>query len=272
MKFHRLIAVFIAGAIFGCQPNNAGNNQEVEVAKEEVAVDIYENIPLEVKNGLQAHGGLALWRSFGSLSFDVVKKDKREHQIIDLNTRKVYIENEKFKVGFDGEMAWISPDMEAMGGGSPRFYQGVYFYFFALPHVLGDPGINFEILAPRSIDSIQYDVVKVSFNDGIGDAPKDYYVAHFDQNTHRLEWLLYTVTYYSGESTEKYNAVKYDGWQNVNGLLVPTAFRSFKYVDGEVGEERSSTTFENVKFDKDSPDPSIFSKPAIAAIDSSNVK
>ncbi len=273
MKINNLLSIPIAMLLLvGCQSEKPAKDEAETTMSEEAKPDIYASLPTVIKNGLIAHGGLELWRSFGSLSYDIVKKDKVEHQLIDLHSRKVLITSDKYKIGFDGETAWISPNKDAMGGGSARFYQGVYFYFFALPHVLGDPGLNFETLPDKTIAGKTYDVVKVSYNDGVGDASGDYYVAHFDKSTHRLDWLLYTVTYFSGESHENYNAVNYEGWQEVGGLMVPTAFTSYIYKDGEIGEVRSKTEFDNIKFDTANPASSVFAKPEDAEVDSLLVK
>lgn len=270
MRSHILIlSTAIILLIASCQ----SQDQEAKISAGPVAVeavDPYKDIPVELKNGLEAHGGLQLWKSFSTVGYDLIKNGNKEHQLIELQSRKVLLTSDTYKVGFDGKEVWVSPDMKAFGRGSARFYHNLNFYFFAIPHVFGDPGINFEVLPEKTIEGKSYDVVKISFSNGVGDASGDYYVAHFDQETHRLHLLLYTVTYYSNKSSENYNAIIYHEWQKVNGLLVPKVFKGYKYANGEIGEQRYEAQFDDVKFDVVSPDPSIFEMPENAVVDSLN--
>jgi hypothetical protein len=82
-----------------------------------------------------------------------------------------------------------------------------------------------------------------------------------------MELLLYTVTYYSKESHEKYNALLYE-WQEVNGMQVTKSIKGYKYDSGRLGDLRYESSFNNVTFSKEKPDDSIFSIPNIAEIDS----
>lgn len=231
----------------------------------------YDHIPAELLAGLDAHGGVETWKKYGKLSYDLTKRGNSEQLVTDLHSRKVLLTMSDHKIGYDGQNVWISPNKEAMGGGSPRFYHNLNFYFFAVPFVFADAGINYEILPAREIDGKLYDAVKISYNEGVGDASGDYYVAHFDQETHQLYLLLYTVTYFSGESHENYNALIYQDWQNVGGLLVPKMMQGYKYADGEIGEQRYEARFENVVFEENAPDPSQFAMPENAEIDSLKV-
>lgn len=79
--------------------------------------------------------------------------------------------------------------------------------------------------------------------------------------------LLYTVTYFSGEANESFNARVYDALQEVDGLLVPARMVSYRWENGTLGEKRSETEFRNVRFSKEAPDASQFEIPKGAYID-----
>ena len=225
-----------------------------------------QELPNLLKQGLTAHGGLAQWNKMHTLKYSIERNDKPEHHLIDLKSRKVLLTHEDYKLGFDGKEVWVTPNLEAFGKGSPRFYHNLIFYFYAIPFVLADPGINYEVLPQKEIEGQQYNVLKISYQDGIGDAPDDYYIAHFNTTTNRMDWLLYTVTYYSGEKNEKYNALKFD-WQEVNGLWVPSKMTGYKTKDGKITDFRYSRLFKNVSITSEPANSAIFEMPKGAAID-----
>jgi len=158
-------------------------------------------LPSLLTKALTAHGGLANWQTMNTLEYTLERNQKPEQHLIDLQTRKVLLKHEDYQLGFDGQEVWISPNKEAFGKGSPRFYHNLYFYFYAIPFVLADPGVRYEVLPQKEIQGQLYNALKISYGAGIGDAPDDYYIAHFNTDTNLMEWLLYTVTYYSGETT-----------------------------------------------------------------------
>lgn len=220
---------------------------------------------------LDAHGGLDRWKSYGTLSYDLqgtLGREKQEHHIVDLNSRKVLIENDSFNIGMNGEQVWITPDKATFGKMSPRFYHNLFFYFFSLPYVLADAGAIYEDMGEQNIDGKNYRALKVSFEQGVGDASDDFYIAHLNPETYQLEVLLYTVTYFSGEKTQKFNSLLYKEWQDVDGLLVPAYMEGHKFEDGKVGDLRYSSTFSNVSFNTDSPDQAMFEIPEGGVIDS----
>ena len=216
-------------------------------------------------DAVQTHGGLAVWQSFGSLSFDMVRGDDTQRHTIDLNSRKTRQGNDTFTIGYDGSKVWVAPDTSAFSG-NPRFYNGLFFYFFAMPFVFNDPGVNTEFLGEREVGGKAYNVVQIGYKEGVGDSPNDTYLAHFDPSTNRLHMLLYTVTFNSGAPSTNYNAMVYDEWQEVQGLLVPSRITSHPWEKekGQLGAARGSMEFTNITFGTSAPESSIFEKPAEA--------
>ncbi|WP_051052737.1 DUF6503 family protein [Fulvivirga imtechensis] len=227
--------------------------------------------PHILQKALDAHGSSAHWQTFYSLEYDLTTtlgKEKKEHQLIDLKSRKVRISGSSYTIGFDGEDVWVTPDKVAFAQMPPRFYHNLVFYFFAMPFVLADPGINYEDLGEREIEGKRYLALKVSFQKGVGDADGDLYIAHFNPETFQLEVLLYTVTYFSGEKHENYNVLVYNEWQQVNGLTVPKVMTGHKYEADSIREVRYRAEFSNVDLSDKQADASLFLRPAGAEIDS----
>ena len=234
----------------------------------------------ELEQSTQAHGGIDAFRNYGTLEYDqnfelTGVMNLKNHQLIDLNSRNVLITSDSYKVGFDGTEAWIVPDMEALGI-PPRFYASTPFYFFGLPFLFSDPGVNAEPLGVKELGGKEYDAVKFTYDKGVGDTSDDDYVAYFDKETNRLEVLTYIVTYplltqgKPKEELERHAAV-YEEWQETGGLIVPKKISFYKWTDDKLGKDSDGfMVFENVTFTQESPDPAVFSKPEGAQVDNSH--
>jgi len=226
--------------------------------------------PELLQKALEAHGGLSTWNNYSHLSYDLLSSGNSgpETHTINLYNRKVLIDRDTVSIGFNGEQVWVSPDLASFGNGSPRFYHNLYFYFFGIPYLLADPGINYEDLGVKTIEGKDYRALKVSYNEGVGDSDEDLYIAHFNPESFQLELLLYTVTYFSGEKNENYNALVYDNWVERNGLIVPAGFKGHKFANDSIGDLRYDVKFSNIEFKKEEPSENLFEIPQNAEVDS----
>ncbi|MEM0994884.1 MAG: DUF6503 family protein [Bacteroidota bacterium] len=257
-KFYFVVLLF---TIACSAPNTTEENSSS-------APDPTEQLPATLQAGLEAHGGLATWQQMRTLAYDIDKDSTTtEHQLIDLQNRKVLLSTDDYRLGFDGKEVWVLPNKAAFGSRSARFYHNLLFYFYALPFLAADPGINYESMTD-TLNNEAYDAVKLTYDAGVGDAPDDEYILYFDQKTHQMEWLLYTVTYFTGEKGTKYNALNYAEWQTVNGLRIPRLLTGYTYANDSIGSKRYDRYFDNVSISSDVPDQSIFEVPAGAEIDS----
>ncbi len=59
-----------------------------------------------------------------------------------------------------------------------------------------------------------------------------------DPETKRMEWLLYTVTFFDGQPNDKFNALKYGNYQEHQGLLFTQESTGYNYENGEIGDVR----------------------------------
>ncbi len=242
--------------------------QQKEKVNTPVTPSHWSAIPAPMMKGLEAHGGLDKWSEMKTMEFSFPKGEAKELHQVDLPSRKVRISHPDYTVGFDGSEAWVTPSKEAFGSGSPRFYHNLIFYFYAIPYVLADPGINYEVLPDRVLNGKTLDAIKISYNAGVGDAPKDYYIAHFDKETHEFYFLLYTVTYFSGAANENFGAIIYDDWTESNGLKVPQSMRGYKWAADTLGEQRYERIFSDIKVNATALSDDLFQMPEGAVIDS----
>ncbi len=248
----------------GCEPSQNASQAEGSTGEAPAPSSVQDALD----RGIAAQGGLATWHSYHTLEYEQVQGDRRVQHLIDLHTRKTLQTTEAYQFGYDGTDVWVAPNLDAFPG-NPRFSNGLDFYFFAIPFVLADPGTNREHLGRVTVDGAEYEAVKISYDAGVGASPDDYYIVHFDPETHRLHLLLYTVTYRSQEPNENYNARVYEEWQEIGGLVLPRKMTSYRWNSEQrrLGEKRRETVYDNVRLSTEKPDATRFARPEGAEID-----
>ncbi len=239
---------------------------------ETVRPDVYANVIPELKACIEAHGGLEVWQSFGGLEYDRLSSSgASDHSIIDLLARKNLVKNDTtYTIGFDGTNVWITPDKEKMK--SPRFFHNLYFYFFALPFVVADPGTNQAYMGEQNFDGSTYKKIKITYGDNVGDSPEDQYILWIDAQTNLLSFINYSVTYFDSSRAESYNAAVYREWEDIQGIKMPKVLSSYRWTADSLGEARGSNTFFNVRFSTQVPDQSLFEVSPGAIIDEGPVE
>lgn len=213
----------------------------------------------QVLRAIEAMGGLEKWYGNGPLAYQF------DYRPLDGSTpRNTYVTNDyrrsravhqigddpAKRFGFDGKDAW-SMTGEKVDELSPRFWSLTPYYFVGLPFVLADEGINFAALPEVTMDGNTYDMVKVTYDAGTGDASGDYYVLYLNQATGELDALRYVVTYPGyfpdgGSTPEK--LMKLSGKTVVDGLTLPTGYTTYMWNDGEVSEPVTEITVTDYAF------------------------
>lgn len=159
----------------------------------------------KVLRSIDAHGGLNAWFSQDGFGFTYdyapvskEKQRKKSHQVIDVMTARAYHSLEipaKGPFAFDGKKAWSKLEGDAKF--AARFWALTPYYFVGMPFVLSDPGVNLEVVdhtaAAAGLENA--DVIAVTFDSNVGDAPEDTYHAFLDKENGVLVGLRYTVTY-----------------------------------------------------------------------------
>ena len=72
------------------------------------------------------------------------------------------------------------------------FFRKTNFYWFAMMQKLLDPGINYNYEGKRNLNGIDYDIVKINYEHGIGDV-SDTYLLYINHKTHLVDQFLFTV-------------------------------------------------------------------------------
>ena len=240
MKNYLLLFALVS-ILFSCQNSSSSTTVAEPAATQVPAIDYPDDLDKVFDN----HGSLAKWNTMKSMSYDIVKKEGNETQMINLNNRTERIKASAFESGYDGKNYWVVADTSYKG--NPKFYTNLIFYFYAMPFVLADDGIVYTKIDPLTFDGVEYPGYRISYNAGVGISPEDEYFIHYDPKTHEMAWLGYTVTFFSGEKSKKISWIRYDDWKQFNGLKLPNTLSWYKSKDGEITELKNKREFINVK-------------------------
>lgn len=214
-----------------------------------------------VLRAIDAAGGLETWYGtptsaygweYANVGSDIQFKsnlvaDNASRRVYhDLVTLGSYGSAEPVDAGFawDGSEAWIWPaEIDRV---NPRFWASTGYYFSSIPFVLADPGVTYQEMADEELDGTAYDMVRVGYEEGVGDA-SDTYTLYVDKETDRLVAIRYTVTF-GGRPARGETLFYYNDYVTVDGLTVPTHFVGHQFADGEKGDFRNEAWVTDISF------------------------
>ena len=168
---------------------------------------------------------------------------------------------------WDGEEAWVTPSAEAFRGA--RFHVLTWPYFVAVPMKLQDPGTHVAVLGQKSLNGEPYDTARLTFGEGVGDTPDDWYILYREPDSHQLKAMAYIVTY--GNPVEKAeqapHAIVYSDFATVDGVVVSKSwtFYNWNEAQGAHGDPIGAVTITNPRFV--TPPEGAFTKPEGAVAD-----
>lgn len=269
----KLLVAALAIVVFAACKNDVKDKEPVtEEAKQEAAVIEAEKdnrasrYETPIAKTLLAHGGLKKWDNLNNLCYEMDGNNGKEIHTTSLKNRMAKIEHKDWAIGYDGTDVWLQNHEKDAYQGNARFYHNLMFYFYAMPFVLADDGITYEKLPQTTLDGDKYDAVKISYNDGIGDSPKDEYILYSNPKSGKMEWLGYTVTYRSGEKSNDWHYIKYDDWQDVNGLMLPSKLTWYNADENGPTDEKSDLRFDKVTATETMIPATVFAMPEGAKV------
>lgn len=151
--------------------------------------------------------------------------------------------------GYDGSNFWVTIDgtsvetQDALG--FARFLRKTNYYWFTMFFKLLDEGVHQEFIGAKKIQNKEYNLVKISFGEKVGDA-QDTYVLYINKETKLIDQFLFTITAFG--VTEP-NLMRFD-YEVIDGIKIPTKRNYIKSNwDGEIiGTVPAVTTWENITF------------------------
>ena len=191
-----------------------------------------------VDSMITAHGGMKTWASAPTVSFEVEMIPAGQTQgaparvTVEQGRRRAYQEVPSLsaRMAWDGEKAWSENWKLPF---PPRFAALLHYYFANLPWLTRDPGVRLasEGTAELPGDVTEYLAVRMTFDEGVGDSPKDSYLLFIDPQSRRLRAVEYVATYTGilppGQTAFPPNVLLYEEHATVHGLVVPTRYEFF---------------------------------------------
>jgi hypothetical protein len=217
-------ALLVAIVIWSCKTEH---KNEVAVDHELTQKKQTED-PSQYLDGLQdvlaAHGSLSKWSEMKSLSYMMGDQET----ITDLTTRDIVVRSPTHTIGSKDGKVWIAQDSTHFPETRARFYHNLMFYFYAMPFIVADDGIIYNEVNSQEIQGTTYQGIKIGYQANTGDSPDDNYIMYYHPETKKMEWLAYTVIYGKDGKSDQYSYIKYNKWQEVNGLLLPQELTWYK--------------------------------------------
>ena len=218
---------------------------------------------------LQAMGGEQAFARLRTLKFDFVversgKEVARVHHVWDRWDGRYRVEGLNrdgknaltlFNVHDPGGHSWL--DGKALDGDAlkkaverayARFINDTY--WLLMPAKMLDPGVNLQSEGEAEKDGKAYDVVRLTFGEGVGLTPLDTYWAYVSKESGLMERWEFVLT---GQEPKDREAFAWSDWQTVGGVrlaMVKTA----------LGAEPTVIRFDHVSA-SDSPDDAAFVPP-----------
>lgn len=169
-------------------------NCKNETKKEIEVITDYKNEKLDVTTSIypetltkifDAHGGIDLWNQMKSLEFTMSKPNGNEVTLTNLKTREALITHPDFTLGHDGSQTWFVNNTDGeYKGYDPKYYYNLMFYFYAMPFVFGDDGINISDAEPLTFEGETYPGIKFTYESGVGETPEDQYIVYYNPETY----------------------------------------------------------------------------------------
>lgn len=147
-------------------------------------------------------------------------RDRRE----DGQLREQYYNGRSITVLLDGQIIRDTTEIKAA-----FFRRKTNFYWLTMMHKLDDPGLIKTYEGTRTVEGIAYDLVGITFEDGVGVA-KDRYLLYINPATHLVDRFLFTV---AAAGKLQPTLMKYTYGSFAEGVRLPTVSQSHPVLDWE---------------------------------------
>ncbi len=108
-------------------------------------------------------------------------------------------------------------------------------YLLTMPYRLKDPGVTLkyaeERAEPAAPETPVYDVLKVTFDPGVGPTPGDVYYVIIGKDDHLIRHIEFVE---QGKADNERIGYRFEEWQDVNGLKISTRRQNIGYAAEKV--------------------------------------
>ena len=124
-----------------------------------------------------------------------------------------------------------------------------------MPYKLSDEGTIWSDFPHKTLNNTSYLTHKLTFGNGVGDAPEDWYVIYADKNTQQLNTVAYIVTAHAekSEAEKDPHAMTYEDYVSIEGIPMAKTWTYYEWgpkkgITKEIGSAKLKD-FEFIKVD-----------------------
>lgn len=123
---------------------------------------------------------------------------------------------------WDSRYVWLLPVAgDTLDAQQTRYDLRAWHYFSCLPYKLSDPGTHWQTLPDRTVDGRSCAVVRLSFEPGTGDTPKDWFAVFTDREKGLVRAAAYVTTFghpSAEEAAKTPRMIRYLDYKTVAGI------------------------------------------------------
>jgi len=251
MKKH--ILIYLAGIIVLSACGNASNKEREKESNAQEETEASSESAQFVNQIEKAHKKSSFLRK-GALQFDMKLifggKLRFDGSIkMTPNGDMVKMQDSSRTIYWDGATVKLSPDTASEAGA--RFDVLTWSYFFAAPFKLSDPGVNHEYLGSSPLAGESFKATKMTFDQGVGDSPDDWYIVYKNQENDLLAAMAYIVTYSKSQDVAEQDphAITYEAYTDVDGIPFATQWNFWSWnSQGETQKLLGEAIISNINF------------------------
>ncbi len=251
----KVLLFFIAFGFFSCAEKKS--NELPESAPETVNESEY---PENLQKIFDAHGGLSLWESFGSLGFTIQKNEQTSSFKTNFEKSKFRVESINFKLGFDGRGSWSQDETTSFNESLYAEYSRIL-YGAAMPFMIVQDGAFYTQRLDQTISRVTYGVIHIGFGRGSGKSSDVEYVIYYDKETYQIVWLAQRVVEYGRYKRKYWEFIKYTSFQNISGLLLPEKWTLYEAEGNRPTKALYPLEIKEMVLSEDTFEDSVFEAP-----------
>jgi len=229
-----------------------------------------------VERMVAAHGGIDAFRRASAVQFDIRFNLKAGPDqwlpfealvTADPRTRQVYAtlpnpDGSEGRIAYDGRGAWSAGNLQGLARAPARMTAWRDLYLCTLPWMTQDAGVRLgePERVPMPVGAGECIAVRMTFDAGTGDTPRDWYVLYIDPDSHRMRAAQYVMTYSAlmqpGAEASPPSIFVWDETADVGGMVVPARYtvywandRSVVVKDGVVDRWAFDATFDRTRLE-----------------------
>ncbi|HAA19513.1 MAG TPA: hypothetical protein DCR93_08950 [Cytophagales bacterium] len=234
---NRIFLVALAVFFVACQSKEASDTTATaeEVRTSELPASD-SRTPLVAP--LQKAHGMEVIRSISAVVGDLQLVQNGEPIL----TSKMYVSGDGSRVRmehsdgavlvYDGTECWASTAEAATTNN--RFHLLTWSYFLMAPFKITDPGTHLEDTGVRpNLSGQESPTFRLTFDNGIGDTPEDWYVIYQNPETQLMDAMSYIVTFSGPAEEAEPHAIHYQDYVEVAGVKLSTFWSLYNWSEDE---------------------------------------